>query len=124
MSSTSNHRGTQLPINTTAASAQRVDVRLRPIPVVIFILGVIILTFSAFMVHAHPQPYPIDLQTTGAAQSLKLPPVVVNSINFVSAVNDPAPSLIALGAWLVGLLFIGLVARLRGKSPVKWIESA
>jgi membrane-associated phospholipid phosphatase len=124
MSSTSNPQGTQYPVNSTAHKARKVDVRLRPIPVIVFILGVIILSVSAFLVHAHPQPYPIDLQTTDAAQSMTLAPVIVNSIDFVSAVNDPTPSLIALGAWLVGLIIIGLLARLRGRSPVKWFESA
>ncbi len=124
MDRTSNPQGTQFPVNTTATNTQRVGVRLRPFPVALFVIGVFVLTFSAFMVHAHPQPYPIDLQTTGAAQSMTLPPIAVSAIDFVSAVNDPTPSLIALGAWLVGLIIIGLIARLTGKSPVKWIESA
>lgn len=124
MNSTSNPQGTPLPINTTAANAQRVGVRLRPFPLAIFVIGAIALTISAFFVHSHPRPYPIDLQTTNATQSMTLAPIVVSSIDFVSAINDPTPSLIALGAWLVGLIIIGLIARLRGKSPVKWIESA
>jgi len=124
MSRYSNPQGTQAPLNSTPAKAQHVDVRLRPIPVVFFVIGVIILTVSAFMVHTHPQPYPIDLQTTDAAQSITLPLIIVSAIDFISAINDPLPSIIALGAWLVGLLIFGLIARLRGKSPVKWFESA
>ncbi len=124
MHRTSNPRGTQFPVNTTADNTRRVGVRLRPLPVALFLIGVIVLTLSAFMVHAHPQPYPIEMQTTNAVQSMKLAPVVVNVIDFVSSVNDPTPSIIALGVWLVGLIIIGLIARLRGKSPVKWIESA
>jgi len=128
MDSASNPPGTPLPVDSPsvdskAASSKRVAVRPRPIPFVLFILGVIILTLSAFMVHAHPQPYPLDLQTTNAAQSMTLPPIVVSVIEFFSTVNDPTPSIIALGAWLVGLFIIGLIARLRGKSPVKWFES-
>ena len=109
---------------TRVSAARRVNVRPRPFPSAIFVIGFIILTVSAFFVHAHPQPYPIDLQTTRAAQAVALPSFVVSFIDFFSAVNDPTPSIIALGAWLVGLIIIGLVARLRGKSPVKWIESA
>ena len=124
MSSTSNPQGTQVPANSPMPKAQHVNVRLRPFPVAIFVIGVIVLTISAFFVHAHPQPYPIDLQTTDAAQAMTLPTFVVSAIDFFSAANDPVPSLIALGAWLVGLIIIGLIARLRGKSPVKWIESA
>src|ERR1700730_11943371 len=93
MDRTTNPQGTQFPVKTTAANAQRVDVRFRPLPVALFIIGVIALTFSAFMVHSHPQPYPIDLQTTDAAQSMALPSFVVSAINFVSALNDPLPSI-------------------------------
>src|SRR5581483_4571700 len=124
MESTSNPQGTEIPVNSTKAQARRVDVRLRPLPVALFVIGLIILTVSAFFVHSHPRPYPIDLQTTDAIQSMTLAPVVVTGIDFVSAANDPMPSIIALGAWLVGLIIIGLLARLRGKSPVKWFESA
>ena len=124
MDRTSNPQGTQFPVNTTAANTQRVGVRFRPLTVALFVIGVIILTLSAFMVHAHPKPYPIDLQTTDAVQSMTLPSFFVSAIDFVSSLNDPLPSIIALGAWLVGLIIIGLIVRLRGKSPVKWIESA
>ena len=124
MDSTSNPQGTPLPINTAIANTRRIGVRLRPLPVALFMIGFIALTISAFMVHAHPKPYPIDLQTTDAAQAMILPSFFVSAIDFVSTLNDPVPSLIALGAWLVGLLMIGLIARVRGKSPVTWIESA
>ncbi len=87
-------------------------------------IGFIILTISAFFVHTHPQPYPIDLQTTDAVQAMALPAFFVSFIDFFSSLNDPLPSIIALGAWLVGLAIIGLIARLRGKSPTKWFESA
>ena len=124
MSRTSDQQDTQLPVKSTASKAKRVNVRLRPIPVVLFVIGIIILTVSSFFVHAHPRPYPIDLQTTDAAQSMILPSFAVSAIDFVSSINNPLPSIIALGAWLVGLIIIGLIARLRGKSPVKWFESA
>ena len=124
MESTTNPQGTSLPATSMRAVASRVDVRLRPFPLGIFVIGFIILTMSAFFVHAHPRPYPIDLQVTEAAQSVTLPGFVVSAIDFFSTVNDPTPSIIALGAWLVGLIIIGLIARLRGGSPVKWFESA
>ncbi len=124
MGSTSNQQDTQLPANATASKAKRVNVRLRPFPVALFAIGVIVLTISSFFVHAHPRPYPIDLQTTDAVQAMTLPSIVVSAIDFVSSINNPLPSIIALGAWLVGLIIIGLIARLRGKSPVKWFESA
>ena len=129
MDSITNPEGTGTPIPAMAipvkvSAAQRVDTRPRPFPTIIFVIGFIILTVSAFFVHAHPRPYPIDLQVTEAVQSVALSTFVVNFIDFFSAVNDPTPSIIALGAWLVGLMIIGLIARLRSKSPLKWIESA
>ena len=122
--STTGPQEASIPATSIGASTRHVDVRLRPFPIGIFVIGVIILTISAFFVHAHPRPYPIDLQTTDAVQSMALPVFVVSFIDFFSAVNDPTPSIIALGAWLVGLAIIGLIARLRGKSPAKWLESA
>lgn len=124
MDRTTNPQGTPIPATSNSASPQRVNVRLRPFPVAIFVIGFIILTISAFFVHAHPQPYPIDLQVTEAAQSVTPPSFVVSAIDFFSAANDPLPSIIALGAWLIGLIIIGLIARLRSGSPVKWFESA
>jgi membrane-associated phospholipid phosphatase len=124
MGSTTNPQGTQDPATSTKVSPQRVNVRLRPFPVAIFVIGIIILTVSSFFVHAHPRPYPIDLQTTDDVQAMALPAFAVGFIDFFSAANDPTPSIIALGAWLVGLAIIGLIARLRGKSPAKWFESA
>jgi membrane-associated phospholipid phosphatase len=128
MESTTNPGGTAVPTTSlrarARATARRVSVRLRPFPFVIFVIGFIVLTISAFFVHAHPRPYPIDLQVTDEVQALALPTSFVSFIDFFSAVNDPTPSLIALGAWLVGLVIIGLIARLRSKSPVKWFESA
>ncbi len=123
MDSTTNPQGTSIPAKTPEASARRVDVRLRPFPVGIFVIGVIILTISAFFVHTHPRPYPIDLQTTDAVQAMALPAFAVSFIDFFSALNDPIPSIIALGAWLVGLAIIGLIARLRGKPASKWFAS-
>jgi undecaprenyl-diphosphatase len=123
MSSTSEPRGRQVRVNSPTPKTHHVNVRLRPIPVALFVIGVIILTSAAFFVHSHPRPYPFDLQTTDAVQSMMLPAFVVNFIDFFSSLNDPLPSIIALGAWLVGLIIIGLIARLRGKSAVKWFES-
>ena len=124
MESPSNQEAPSTLATSLRASARRVSVRPRLIPSASFLIGLLILTVSAFFVHAHPRPYPLDLQVTEGVQSVALPSFVVSFIDFFSAVNDPLPSIIALGAWLVGLIVIGLVARLRGKSPVKWFESA
>lgn len=124
MTRSSSQERSALPTNALVARASQIHIRLRPVPVAFFMLGFLALTGSAFLVHGHPRPYPIDLQTTNAVQSMALPSFIVNAIEFFSAANDPTPSLLALFAWLVGLLMIGLIARLRGTSPVKWCESA
>ncbi|HLX58919.1 MAG TPA: phosphatase PAP2 family protein [Ktedonobacteraceae bacterium] len=124
MNSRSYPQGTVPTLEAKALKAQRVTVRLRPIPVVLFVIGVIILTASSVIVHSHPRPYPFELQTTDAVQATKLAPALNSAIDFISSINNPLPSIIALGVWLVGLFIIGLIARLRGKSPVKWFESA
>src|SRR5204862_6047889 len=64
------------------------------------------------------------LQTTQTLQTLQTPAFVTPTIDFFSSLNDPIPSIIALAVWLVGLIVIGLVARARGRSPVKWFQSA
>lgn len=122
--SSSNQETPSTPAPSIRASARRVKVRPRPLLVGLFVFGLLLLTVSAFFVHTHPRPYPIDLQVTEAEQALALPALVVSVIDFFSAVNDPLPAILALGAWLVGLIIIGLIARLRGRSPVKWFESA
>ena len=124
MESPRNQETRSTPAPSPRASARRVKVRPRPFWVGLFVFGLLLLTVSAFFVHAHPRPYPLDLQVTEAVQSVALPSFVVSAIDFFSAVNDPLPAILALGAWLVGLITIGLIARLRGKSPVKWFESA
>lgn len=92
--------------------------------VIIFILGVIVLSIAAFFVHLHPRPYAFDLQTTQEVQSLPVPRGVNNAFYFVSTINDVAPSIILLAAWFLGLLIIGFIVRSRGKSAIKWFECA
>jgi membrane-associated phospholipid phosphatase len=124
MDSTSNPQGTQLPVDVKSANTQRVSVRLRPIPAVLFVIGFIILAVSSVLVHGHPRPYPFELQTTDTVQAMTFAPPINNAFIFISSINDPTPSLIALIVWLVGLIIIGVIVRIRGKSPVKWFESA
>ncbi len=106
-----------------AAAAKALDAQCpRPVEVVFFALGVIILVVSSVLVHFHPRPYPIDLQTTETIQALHLYPWVTSFIEFFSSLNNPTPSIIALAAWFVGLSIIGFIARARGRSGLPWFQ--
>lgn len=126
MDSATNPEGTPLPASAAPAptSTQRTAVRPSPLEIAFFVIGIIILAVASVLVHGHPQPYPFDLQTTQTLQSLQTPAFVTPTIDFFSSLNDPTPSIIALAVWFLGLIVIGLVARFRGGSPVKWFQSA
>src|SRR5947209_4227828 len=66
-------------------------------------LGFIIMIVASVFVKLHPAPYPIDLQTTETLQSFHLWAWVNTVIAFISSLNDPIPSIIALAVWLIGL---------------------
>lgn len=87
---------------TTPGGERRSDAHTRHIvEVVIWICAFVALTTLAFFVHAHPKPYPIDISAIKTVQGLHLliDPVLV----FISSINDPLPSIIALVLWLVVL---------------------
>lgn len=111
-----------VPAKTGGASLPATQ-RPRPVEIILFVLGIIILAVASVFVRFHPRPYPIDLQTTETIQSLQLQPGINAFIEFVSSLNNPIPSIIALAAWLVGLATLGLIARARGKSGFKWFQS-
>lgn len=115
---TTNSQTTQSGMNKLAIQ------RPRPIEVILFVLGVIILAIASVLVHFHPRPYSFDLQTTETIQSLKLLPWINAFIEFVSALNNPIPSIAALAIWLVGLVTIGFIHRARGKPSAIWFQSA
>jgi undecaprenyl-diphosphatase len=122
MDSISQPEGASLPSRPIAPVRPRIKVR--PLEAVYFIVGLIVLVTAAFLVHAHPRPYPFDLDFTLAIQAYPSIPVLTGVIEFVSSLNDPVPSIIALVAWLVGLVALGFIAHVRGRSPVKWFQSA
>jgi membrane-associated phospholipid phosphatase len=92
--------------------------------VAFFVVGVIVLSTASVLVHGHPQPYPLDLQTTLTVQHLHPYPWVNDFIEFVSSLNDPTPTIVALALWLASLAAIGMIKRSRGKSSLVWFESA
>jgi len=119
-------QGIQTPTATTTAGGEnRRDAQKRHrVEAVFWIIGMIIFIASCFAVHSHPQPYPFDLSTTHTVQNLGTPSWLLAMINFPSFLNDPIPSAVALIAWCVGLLLVGLVRRIRKLPATNWIMAA
>ncbi|MBV9228241.1 MAG: phosphatase PAP2 family protein [Chloroflexi bacterium] len=121
-----NPKGIQTPTaSITAGGEKRQDVQRRHrVEVVLWIIGLIIFIISCFVIHAHPKPYAFDLAATEAAQGAHLWPWVDPVLKFPSILNNPLPSIIALGCWFVGMMVMALIFRLRGKSPLGWVLPA
>jgi membrane-associated phospholipid phosphatase len=126
MDETTNPQGVATPTVPTKTGGANLPAtqRPRPVEIILFVLGVMILAAASVLVRFHPRPYIIDLQTTETIQSLQLHPWINAFIEFVSSLNNPIPSIIALAVWLVGLVVLGLIARVRGRSGFKWFQSA
>lgn len=126
MSSTTHSKGIQRPTETTTAGGEnRQDARKRHrIEAVLWVLGLIVFIIACVTIHLHPQPYAFDLSTTEAVQHANTPAPILDVVNFPSLLNNPFPSAVALLVWVVGLLLIGLIARLRHSAAVLWIMSA
>ncbi len=126
MDETTNPQGVATQNVPTKTGGANVSTTARPrlFEIIFFILGVIILAAASVLVRFHPRPYLIDLQATETIQSLQLQPWINAFIEFVSSLNNPIPSIIALAAWLVGLVALGLIARARGRSGFRWFQSA
>jgi undecaprenyl-diphosphatase len=115
---------TPIDLTKTGGVSLPATVRPRPVEIISFVLGVIILAVASVLARFHPRPYTFDLQTTETLQSFKLNSWITAFIDFISSLNNPIPSIIALAVWLVGLVTIGLIARARGKSSFNWFQSA
>jgi membrane-associated phospholipid phosphatase len=128
MHSTTNPRGQgiQAPTSTTTAGGEnRRDARKRHlVEATLWIIGMILFIASCFAVHFHPQPYPFDLSTTHTVQNLGAPSWLLAMINFPSFLDDPIPSAVALAIWVVGLLLVALVRRIRRLPALPWVMDA
>ena len=87
-------------------------------------IGMILFVVSCFVIHAHPQPYPIDITTTQTLQNLQDVNWADTILHFVGVAIDPITSGTVLALWVVALLLAGWVSRLRGRSPMRWWVSA
>ncbi len=126
MSNTSRSKGMQAPTeSTTAGGENRQDAQKNyRIEGALWVLGLIVFIIACVIMHSHPQPYPVDLSTTEALQHANTPTPILDVLNFPSLLNNPIPSAVALIVWVVGLLLIGLIARLRRSAAVLWVMSA
>jgi membrane-associated phospholipid phosphatase len=126
MSSTTNPKGIQRPtVETTTSGGNLQAARGRHrLEVVCWVLGLIVFILACVTIHFHPQPYPVDLSTTEAVQNANTPAPILDVVNFPSLLNNPIPSYIATAVWFLGLLIMGLIAKLRRSAVALWIESA
>lgn len=128
MYETTHPQGIQTPSATkTAGGEERQGAQRRHrIEAVLWVIGIIAFLISAFIIHAHPKPYAIDLSSMETAQSLQLWPWVNPILEFPSKLNDPLPSAIALSIWLAGMLLVALFFRVRrmGRAALSWCIAA
>jgi len=129
MSSTTNPKGIQTPTAaTTAGGENRQDAQRRHrVEIVLWCIGVVLFILSCFVIHAHPKPYAFDLATTETVQGIHPFASWVNPVlEFPSLLNNPIPSVVALGAWLAIMLLGALFFRLRGagSAALSWLQAA
>lgn len=129
MAKATNPQGIQTPTATmTAGGEDRQDAQRRHrVEAVIWVVAVLAFIASAFVIHAHPTPYSFDLAATYAAQANTPFSNVINPIlNIPSVVNNPTSAGIALTVWLVFMVLVSLILRLRGKgtAALSWLQAA
>ena len=127
MYSTTNPKGQgmQVPTDrTTAGGEDRENARKRHrIEAIFWTIGMIIFIASCIIIHFHPQPYPIDLAATRTIQGLHLVPWLLTALQLPSVLNNPIPSTVAIIAWFVGMIAVGLVRKLRKLPALLWFIS-
>lgn len=67
-----------------------------PLAWILWGLVVLALIILSVMVHNHPKPWPVDLQTTITLQHLQMPSWLSSFFKFVSVMNDPVPTVVML----------------------------
>lgn len=108
--STSNSAGMQVPDEKrTAGGEDRHGAHIRHIiEGVLWVIGLLVLATAAYVTHGHPGPYPGELELSRGIQSIHYNAIIVNWLRFVSALNDPIPSAVALAIWVVFLFIMRL----------------
>jgi membrane-associated phospholipid phosphatase len=126
MDNTTGSPSTQTRNNSTLAASGKRQQRLigQAIGFTLWGIGLLLFIVSCFVIHAHPQPYPIDITTTQTLQNLQDVNWADTILHFVGVAIDPITSGTVLALWVVALLLAGWVSRLRGRSPMRWWVSA
>ena len=126
MYSTTNLKGMQAQTATTTAGGEnRKDARNRHrVEFLLWVIGLIVLVISCFIIHAHPQPYPVDIATTQTLTQIQDVPWASTLLQFPSMWNNPLPSAIALATWFIGMVLVGVIFILRDKPPIRWFQAA
>ena len=126
MDNTTGSPSTQTRNNSTLAASGKRQQRLigQAIGFTLWGIGLLLFIVSCFVIHAHPQPYPIDITTTQTLQNLQDVNWADTILHFVGVAIDPITSGTVLALWVVALLLAGWVSRLRGRSPIRWWVSA
>ncbi len=107
-----------------ASSKKHVAHTRRIVGFTLWTLGFVLLLVGAVIVHSHPGPWPIDLQTTITLQHLQVWSWVSTPIVWTSIVDDVLPSTISFIVWFIALMLIGVFVQRRGGSPMRWFVTA
>jgi membrane-associated phospholipid phosphatase len=94
------------------------------IEIVLWLLGFMLFLASCVVIHAHPMPYSFDLAATETEQHIHYAPWLLAFINFPSVLNNPLPSEVALGLWLVFLVVVAVIRHIRKLPALGWIQAA
>jgi membrane-associated phospholipid phosphatase len=126
MYNTKNPEGIQPPTAATTLSGKKRENTLKRYRVVAIVWGIGLLLFivSCFIIHAHPQPFPIDIATTQLLQNLQDVRWADTILHFVGAANEPATAPIAVTICFVPLLLVGWISQRRGESSMRLFVSA
>ena len=71
------------------------------VPTIIWIVGLLVFIVAAIIIHIHPGPFAVDLQTTITIQHSTTWPWAVAFFSFISVFNNPTYSLITVGVVFV-----------------------
>ncbi len=105
-------------------SEQSVKHTRRIVGFTLWLIGFVLLVVSSVIVHFHPGPWPIDVQTTITLQHLHISGTLSTLIAFFSIVDDPRPATVIPIIWFLALVLVGLFVRFRGRSPMRLFVTA
>ena len=126
MYNATNPEGLHTQTAATTLSGEKRDNMLKRHRVVAIIWGIGLLIFvvSCFIIHAHPQPFPLDIATTQTLQNLQDVGWAARVLHFVGVINEPSFAPISVAFCFATLLVLGWLAQRRGTSPIRWFVSA